>query len=227
MKKLMAVLTILAGVTAVGVVRSQATGQQNAPRTPPAVTVGLVDLDHIFKNYEKLTRQQELFQADVQQKQEQLSALANRMKQLDEERKQFNPASQEFKQRDDELTQLRADLAAQAQQAEKAFSLRDATMVRRVYLDIEDMIGRVAKRNRMSLVLRVQTLELTSTSSPRELAKELGKQVLYHEPAMDITKSVLHYLNVNYRNAISGASKAPSKTRSARKTQQAPRRSRK
>lgn len=209
MKKLMMIMSVVAGIGAAAYFAGSAAGQDGRPAEnrsksiPPAV-IGVIDLEHVFKNYEKFKTQSERIQEEFKQKRDELSNLDAQIKQLAEEQKQFTPSSQEYQKRDDEITRRSADLRAQAEQAQKEFARKDAALLQRINGDIQEMVRRTATHKNLTLVLQTQSATEEGTASMGEIRRDLSRLVLHHDKALDITEFVLYNLNNQYNQQVSG-----------------------
>jgi Skp family chaperone for outer membrane proteins len=202
-KKLMVILSVVGGMCAAGYLAGNAAGQNKSTAPQPAV-IGVVDLEHVFKNYEKFKVQTERVQEEFKQKRDELAAMDEQIKRLAEEQKQFKPTSPEYQQRDNEITQRSADLRAQAEQAQKEFARKDAALLRRIYGDIQEMIRLTATHKNLTLVLQTQSSSDDSASSIGEIRRDLSRLVLHHDKTLDITEFVLYNLNNRYNQQVSG-----------------------
>lgn len=221
MKKLMVILAVLAGVGATGYLTGNAAGQNNdnagtqkSASGPTPSKVGVIDLEYVFKNYEKFKQQSERVQEEFKQRRDELSVLDQQIKKLAEEQKQFKPASAEYQKRDNDITRMSADLRAQAEQAQKEFARKDAALLRRNYDDIQKMIELAAHQRHLTVVLQKQSPSSESDGSMGEIRRDLSRFVLYHEPKLDITELVLYNLNLRFKQDVSGVT-PPANSRSA------------
>lgn len=185
-----------------GNVRKAAT-QAPKPTPPPPAIVGTIDLDAVFKGYEKVKFSDEEFKSQAMAKQRELTQLGGQIKSSMDKMNQLAPGSPDFKKQDDEVTQLKARHEALRQQAEKEFALREAEILGTLYKEIQDMTSRVARYRGMTYVLRASN-EPVSANNPNLVMASMARAVVYSDPRVDITQDVINYLNVAYRSA-SGA----------------------
>lgn len=221
MKKPILLLSVVLGVAGAAYLTGSAAAQNKRQPVPIApASIGLVDLEYVFKNYKRFVNQSERMQTEFKQKRDELTQLDERIKQLELERKKFNVASDEYERRDNEITRLRADLRAQAEQAEKDFARRDAAMLQKTFQDIQAMIRQTAEAKKLTMVLQTHGTRTDAAATPAEIRRDLNRFVLYNESSIDITKFVVFNLNRWYDSAVSGTkpNRTPSNTRSAQRT---------
>lgn len=183
---------------------------QESTQTPPApATFGSIDMTAVFKGYDKVKISGEEFKAAVMAKKKDLMAIMQEMQQESEVLAKLAPGSVDYKKHEDKITQLKAQNEAGREQAEREFALREAEMLATLYKEIQSMVARVAKSRGMTYVLRVSNDPVTG-SDPNSAMRAIERSVVYAEPTNDITKLVVHYLNVEYKQAGGPAPKATS-----------------
>ena len=73
----------------------------------------------------------------------------------------LTPGSVDSKKLEDRITELKAQLEAGREQAEREFALREAEMLATLYKEIQAMVGRVAKYKGMTYVVQVSNEPIT------------------------------------------------------------------
>lgn len=194
----------------------RATSSRPATPLPPNPPVfGSIELGPILKGYDKFKFLQEEFQAAALSKQRELMQIAQEGKQQTELLAKFTAGSFDFKKAENKITELKAKMEAGREQAQRDFALRESEMFATVYKDINSMVARVAKSKGMTYVLRVSNDPIAG-SDPDSAMSAMQRTVVYADPSNDITKDVIHYLNVEYK-AKNGP--APKSATSAANTQ--------
>jgi outer membrane protein len=160
--------------------------------------VAIIDLSYIFKNHERFKAMTEAMRADVLHAEEVLKrsrtdieALTKRLTDLGNELRKDSP---EYKQLDADLTRKKIDLSTQVSQQKKEFLEKEAKIYYNVYSEVIDEVKFFAERNRISIVLRFNGDPITD-SDPQEILKQLNKQVVYYNQAVDITPHILKAIN--------------------------------
>src|SRR5262249_26438152 len=211
----------LAGVGALGLkasaqqgadtsVRKAAVGSQAgaaAARTPnqapPAVVpavFGTVDVEAVFKSYDKVKFQQEEFKAAAMAKHNELAKIQAEAQEEMNKLPKMTPGSVDAKKIEDRITTLKAQLEAGREQAQRDFALRQAEMLATLYKEVQEMVAAMAKYRGMTYVVQVSN-EPVSGSNPDSVMAAMAKTVVYADSRNDITRDVIHNLNARYKAA--------------------------
>jgi Skp family chaperone for outer membrane proteins len=174
--------------------------QQPAPKPPPAALIGTVDIENVFKNYDKFKFQREEFSAAALAKHKELMALQAQGKEESEKLQKMVPNSVDAKKIENTLTQLKAQIDAGREQAQRDFALRETEMLIATYKEVQAMVARVAEFKALTYVVKVSNNPIAATNPDSAMA-EMGKTVLYSDPRSDITRDVIHNLNREYKAA--------------------------
>jgi Skp family chaperone for outer membrane proteins len=174
--------------------------QQAASKPPPTAVIGTVDIENVFKNYDKFKFQREEFSAAALAKHKELMALQAQGKEEVDKLQKMVPNSVDAKKIENTLTQLKAQIDAGKEQAQRDFALRETEMLIATYKEVHAMVARVAEFKGMTYVLKVSNNPIAATNPDSAMA-EMGKTVLYSDPRSDITRDVIHNLNREYKAA--------------------------
>ncbi len=199
---------------------TQASSSSSAKRPAPAV-IGTVDMGGVLKEYSKAKVLEQEFQAAGLSKRNELLKINNEMQQEAEMLEKVNPNTPEYKKRQDKITQLKAQLEATREQAQRDMVLRQSEMMSTIFNEIQDMISRVAYSRNMNLVLKVSNEPISGTN-PNSVMAAFEKDVLYANPQNDITRDVVFFLNKEYEAKGGVAPKAAATTAPASSRSAAP-----
>ncbi|ADB17855.1 outer membrane chaperone Skp (OmpH) [Pirellula staleyi DSM 6068] len=199
--------TVVAGLVAILGLTQQANAQGVAPGAPAArpaaapaaaasgTNVAVIDVAHIFKNHTRfngmmmdIKKDIEDFEAIVRNEQKKFNAMR-------EELVQFKPSSIEYKQKEEELARVQADLQVKVGIKRKEFLEQEAAVYYRVYREVEQAVGVFAQRNRIGLVLRYNGDDIKQEDRASVL-QGVNRAVVY-QMNLDITEFVLQMLNAN------------------------------
>lgn len=190
----------------------------NAPAAPVAAVFGSIDMDAVFKNYEKVKVSQEEMQAKALAKQNELQKLVADMKAVAEKQQSLAPTSPEFKKFDQQLTQMKIQGQAAQEQIQKELTEMEASALASLYREIQSMVARVATWRGMTYVVKVSNEPLSATD-PNGVMAAMSRTVVFSDPRNDITQQVVQYLNVEYRKTAGTAARpaaaAPAATSAA------------
>ncbi len=209
------ILALGLGVVGVGLLVGPSLGQQDgsvqrsanqsaaaaATSKPPApVTIGTIDMGVVFKSYDKVKAIGEEFQAAALVKKNELMKILTEAQSESEVLAKLTPGSVDFKKHEDRITQLKAKHDAEREQAQRDFTLREAEMYATIYKEVQDMVARIAQYRSLSYIVRVSN-DPVSAANPNSVFAAIEKTVVYADTKSDITRDVVHNLNLNYKRA--------------------------
>ncbi|MDR3622887.1 MAG: OmpH family outer membrane protein [Paludisphaera borealis] len=176
-------------------------------KAPIPPVIGTVDLEAVFKGYEKVKAQAEEFNAAAMAKKKDLMKIQGEMAQEAEMLQKLNPGSDDFKKRENHITELKAKMEAGRESAEREFSSREAESMATLYKEIQVMVQKIAEQRRMNYVVRVSNQPI-SGSNPNSVMAAMSNTMIYADPRNDITNDVVHNLNKWYA-AVGGHAAKP------------------
>jgi Skp family chaperone for outer membrane proteins len=198
--------------------RRQAAGnQQAAPARPaalPPAVIGSVDIDRVFKEYEKVKDRSESFKSEVMKRQQELTRLVEKGKNAAEQLEKMKRDSPDYQKLDNEVTKIKAELEAKRAQYEREFAKMESDAMAALYQDVAQMVAAVAKDRKMTFVIKI-TNDPPSGDDPNSVMAGMAKSVIYSDPSTDITGDVIRYLNYNYQKAKPAAADAQTRPASA------------
>lgn len=175
-----------------------AAATSNGPTPGLPAVIGTIDMDSVFKNYEKVKVSSDDIAAKAMAKQNELQKLVADMKTLAEKQASLSPSSPEFKKLDQQLTQMKITGEAAQESARKELAQVEAEALSALYREIQSMTARVAAWRGMNYVVKVSN-EQPSSADPQAVMAILSRTVVYSDPRNDITQQVVQFLNQEYR----------------------------
>lgn len=170
----------------------------NGPTPGLPAVIGTIDMDSVFKNYEKVKVSSDDIAAKAMAKQNELQKLVADMKTLAEKQASLAPTSPEFKKIDQQLTQMKITGESAQESARKELAQIEAEALSALYREIQSMTARVAAWRGMNYVVKVSN-EQPSAADPQAVMAILSRTVVYSDPRNDITQQVVQFLNQEYR----------------------------
>jgi len=192
--------------TAAGGTAAAGGSASNSPAPAIAPVFGSIDMDAIFKNYEKVKSTSDEMQAKALAKQQELQKMVADMKAAAEKQSSLAPTSPEFKKFDQQLTQMKIQAEAAQQSAQKELAQMEAEALAGLYREIQSMVARVAAWRGMTYVVKVSNEPVTG-GDPNAVMAAMSRTVVYADPRNDITQQVVQYLNVEYRKTAGAAAR--------------------
>jgi outer membrane protein len=177
------------------------------PATPVPPVFGTVDIEDVFKKYDKVKAQQEEFKAAAMAKQSELVKIQTEAQEEANKLQKLTPNGVDAKKIEDRLTQLKAQLEAGREQAQRDFALRESAMLATLYTEIQDMVRRIAEYRGMTYVVQISS-EPISSSNPNSVMARMAQTMVYADPRNDITRDVVFNLNLQYQKAGGTAPRA-------------------
>jgi outer membrane protein len=177
---------------------TQASAAPAASQAPQPAIIGTVDIEAVFKGYDKVKTQQEEFKAAAMAKHNELMKLSTEGQEEAQKLSKLTPNSVDAKKCEDRITQLKAQLEAGREQAQRDFALRESEMLATLYKEVQEMVGLIAQFKKMTYIVQV-TGEPVSGSNPNSVMAAMAKTVVYSDARNDITKDVIFNLNKRYK----------------------------
>jgi Skp family chaperone for outer membrane proteins len=200
-----------------GVRRTAASPSTTAPAAPVPPVIGTIDLDAVFKNYEKVKVSSEEFRAAAMSKKNDLMKIQAEAQQEAEMLAKLQPGTDDFKKHENKVTELKARYEAGRESAERDFASREAEAMATLYKEVQAMVARVAKWRKMTYVVKVSNQPI-SGGNPNSVMAAMANTMIYADPSNDITNDVVFNLNRMYKasggvapkgSAASGSVAAP------------------
>jgi len=197
-----------------GGVRRTANTSSKEPTPPIPPVVGTVDLDSVFKNYEKVKVSSEEFKAAAMSKKGDLMKIQAEAQQEAELLAKLTPGTDDFKKHENRVTELKARYEAGREQAEREFASREAEAMATLYKEIQAMVARVAQWRKMTYIVKVSNQPI-SGSNPNSVMAAMANTMVYADPRNDITNDVVFNLNRLYKATGGPSAKASTGSASA------------
>jgi outer membrane protein len=193
----------VAMVASLFVVSGTIQGQQ-AAQAPPDVPhkVGLIDMAQVFQDYEKFKALREDLKTQIEASEAEATAKIEKAKQVQEvlQSNQFKQDSDEFKQYEQQLITMKADLESFRAVQHRDFLRKESEIYKTVYLEVQDMVEKFAKYYKYTLIVRFNRSNVDEADNPQEVIQSMNRQVVFHRAEDDITAQIVQALNRPYLN---------------------------
>jgi Skp family chaperone for outer membrane proteins len=194
-----------------GTVRKAAGQSPTTPPNPIAPWIGTVDIEYVFKNYDKVKVANKEFNAAMLARKNDLMKIMSEAQQEAEMMQKFNPGSEDYKKHETRVTELKARHEAGREQAEREFALKQAESMATLYKEIQAMVARIAQWRKLNYIVKVSNQPISGTD-PNSVMGAISSTMVYADPRNDITSDVVHNLNRYYHSTASPTPKASNRT---------------
>lgn len=194
--------------------RASTTPTPTARPAGMAPVIATIDMDAVFKGYEKVNQLSDEFKANATLKQQELIKIQQEMKTSAEAMQKLTPSGPDFKKYENRITELKASHEAKREQFEREFSQREADSLAILYEEIQRMVGWYAKRKGINYVIKASNQPING-AEPNSVMSAMSRTMVYADASNDITKDVISSLNTAYRQVANTSAKAPARSPAA------------
>jgi Skp family chaperone for outer membrane proteins len=181
-------------------------GAPQAPAEEVPHRVGLIDMNYVFQNYDKLKEMAEEHKAKLQAEEAKLRAKAKKIQEFQEEMKSFDEGSAEFTARETKFTRMASEFKTEQAMVSMEIKKDEARLTHQVYLEIHDAVEKFCEKFKFTVVIKFTRIDLSSTD-PARVNQLMSQPVMYHRKRDDLTDGVVKYLNEKYHQSAGGEMK--------------------
>ena len=180
--------------------------------TKPAASrkIGVLDVNRLFKKHAELKKKLRDLQAEATLVQAKYESELKTLQKRSEELKGLTPGSQEYRKLEEELVKDKARIQAEIALSRKDFVQREARLYLEVYQEIKKDVAKIAKSQRLALVLNANLDEING-DNPDEVARGISNKVVWFDDSIDLTPQ----LEGNYARCSVPSAAGPSPTPAA------------
>ena len=173
-----------------------AQGQAAGTGTSSQITVAVVDVGHILKNHPTMKSQIEAIEADMKQADEDMTRQRDSiLKQMEQLRERFTEGTPEYEREEKRIAELDTQFRLDLVKKKKEFDKSRATVLYKVYSDIQGLVKYASENMGIQLVVRVNgTRENLDTNKPENVQLIMSEQVLHYNARVDLTDWILNGL---------------------------------
>lgn len=169
-----------------------------------AYKVGLVDVGHIFTNYEKLKARRDALQKEMEASDGQLKQYQEQVTGIQEQLKSGTVAkgSAQWTELEKQFTEINAKGQAEMSNLRREFIRKEVQMYKEIYDEVAFTVSQYAKARQYSLILRYQREtpeEESGIEDPNKIMSRVNQLVVYHQDTDDITNEILAYMNGQFQ----------------------------
>jgi outer membrane protein len=214
-KKLM--IGTLAAAIAVGLLIGVRTGvgQETASAQPQGGPhqVGLIDMAHVFKEYEKFKTLSDGLRAEVEASDAEAKTKIEELQQLQSQLTSgtLTEGSAEYTALEESLATKSSELETFRKLKQRDFLRKEADIYKTVYLEVQDAVQKYARYYKYTLIMRFNRDKVEDAENPQDIIQSMNRPVVFHRAEDDLTDPILSFLNTEYRKTAS-RSTAPAGT---------------
>jgi Skp family chaperone for outer membrane proteins len=172
-------------------------GAKTSPAPPVAPFIGTVDLELVFKSYEKVMVSQKEYNAALLARKNELMKILSEAQEEAQMLTKLTNGTEDYRKHENRVTELKARHEALREQAQREFELRSAESMATFYKEIQAMVARVAAWRKLNYILRVSNQQPVGTD-PNSVMAAVSNTVMYCDKRNDITADVIFNLNKAY-----------------------------
>ncbi len=195
---------IVVALATIGLFLTQATAKAEGPAAAAGAVphqIGLVDMAHIFKNYEKFKDQTAGLQKAAEEAEAKAQAMMEKGKQGQAQLQGLQPGSPDYAKIEAELIKLKTELETFRQVEQQKIVRQQAEVYKTIYLEVQEVVNRYASYYKYTLVIRFNRGDVAESGNPQAILQNMNRQVVYYQPQDDITDPILNHLNTSYKNS--------------------------
>lgn len=209
MKKLFVCFAIAAATA--GFAMASAFAQEKAAAAAAGThQVGLIDMAHVFKNYDKFKAMTEEMQGAAKKAQADAEAMVEQMKGIQEKMQSLQEGSADYAKNEEEILGLQTKLETFRKVQQREFLRKEAEIYKTVYMEVQEAVQKYAKYYEYTLIIRFNRQSVDAAENPQEIITSMNRQVVYYRDQDDLTDPILTFLNGEYGKASAGGA-APAK----------------
>lgn len=172
---------------------------QNAAKPPgPATRVAACDIASVFNRYQRATDLSNEFNERRDRIKAQDEAKGKEMDQVEKMLKELKPDSKQYQEQSAALEKLNIERTVWRKMQEQAVIKDHRDLTEHMYQEITNVIAQIAKDQGYDLVLYRDAAEMASETTSELLGKIAQRKVLYCDPSLDVTETVLQRVNAAY-----------------------------
>jgi len=156
--------------------------------------VALIDLGYILKNHAGFQQKSEEFRQQWEGRENDIKAKQESIRKLAAQLNEFNKGSAQYRQLEEEIAKRQADFSVEVNLTKKKFAEAEAKLFYDAYQQIYGEVRLHCEQNNVVMVIKFNG-DRPDANNPEEIGSEMfNKQVLYYNPAVDITPAILDRL---------------------------------
>lgn len=164
-----------------------------AAAAPSGMNVAVIDVAKVFKSHNRFNAAMNDIKTEIEQFEALVREKQKALRTKSEGLQSFKAGSPEYRALEEELARASSDMQVEVGLKKREFLEQEARVYYRVYKEIEQEVAVMARRFRISLVLRYNGDEMKETDRPSVL-QGVNRAVVFQD-GLDITDPIVRVLN--------------------------------
>jgi Skp family chaperone for outer membrane proteins len=160
---------------------------------PPGHRVAVIDVGYIFKNLPAIKAEVSKVQSDLKNYEKEFKQKRDEMMQAVTELKKMKVGTPEYARQEEHVANLDSKLRLETRHKHHEFGSAEAKVYYDSYQRIATAVKAIATHNNINLVLRFDSADMDLEQSD-SVARGIMRNVVFHDRSIDITDTVMQYL---------------------------------
>ncbi len=183
-----------------------AQGDEARPQGPK---IAVLHLDEVIRGSKMYITRIEALKKEKGEAEGQVKLMDEQLQQLDTSLGGLSQGNERFAKISEEFEMLKVKRKLTMERLRADIDRRNSALIKGCFEAIHELLAKYSKENGILLVHLMPNAEL-QTSNTAEIQLQLGMEsLLYADPALDITKPFLEYVNSRYTAEAAGPAPAP------------------
>ena len=187
----------IGGLLLIGLAVMGSTAQDAAEKPAPGPesrqSVGLIDVQYIYRNYPRFTDRMSELKAKIQQSEAEVKEKQESLKVLEERLKLCTVGTPEHTELDKEITAGKAALGASVASQKKMFLREEARVYYECYQEILEEVEAHARKHGIAVVLQATDTPV-NVGNPQAVLQRINRGIVWWDNRYDVTRAVLQRL---------------------------------
>jgi len=166
-----------------------------------ATEIGVLNVARVFEEYEMTRDLEALFDQARREAADEAERRRDNVEQLRRALTAFDPTSEDYARRDEELTRIEVEFQVWSKATERRLKNDHLRWMHEIYNNTRKVIAEIAAERKLDLVLTYDELTEDAPDSVALRQQILLQKVIYHSPKVDITDEAMRRLNEAYRKS--------------------------
>lgn len=180
---------LLGSTVALGTIRAE----QAETSRRSGYDIALIDVAYLFKHAPSIEAQTSKVKADLKRFDEELKQQRETLQRSAAQLKTLKIGTAEYARQEEQLASMEANLRLDVTRKQQQLREAEAKLYYDNYQRIVSAVRAIANHNQIKLVLRFNSQEIDGENS-ESVGRGVMRNVVYHDSAINMTDSVMHYL---------------------------------